>query len=645
MKLTRFNIESMMPKIRSIIDRAEFVGFDYEMTGISASKRTINSNTDTISMRYTKAVLNHEQFIPTQIGLCFFESEYVTQGKGYSAKKKKIYKAHPFNIHMFPFEAKGQNKNALLNAGALGFLAKHDFDFNSLVYEGVFYRTIEEANKVGPTEISYISTLHKKHVKNAIRTFEEDLLKSIKALSQSKKDLKKETIRITVNVKNLKIKHQYAIENLIKLMYDDCRVECAYNSQDFTDRTELVVELSQFSDALLESAQSANSEHSSESVKKLRFFNGLLKYRRIYDIPCLTQIVGHIFERNLPFVTHNGFNDMFHFYKSFIGEIPTTQEGFVKGLNEVAGRPMRVVEGEKTEQIKPLFKDGIRIYDTKFMANQLYSMFEEQNNLTQLGTVFKIMNENPEKYPDIECILPENCRYSLDGSTEAAHEAGYDALMTGAVFIKYLKMLNCDFLEAAAKGTNDDKKLTEGKKQQIEMIDSFMRNKLPLGGVKVPFIVSPKDKNSSLTNTPYHSDMDVANNSEDLELFHYYCDRPSFINSYIHKIIEAEFNESTFYPLFSSKCQGYFYIRDSEAKEKLEKLLNKFGGSYYVQYNVSEFKDALLNTGEVEDKEALKENLLDQNLNRLLIKMSTFKKSRDDLVAYCRKNSMIYSIN
>jgi len=123
---------------------------------------------------------------------------------------------------------------------------------------------------------------------------------------------------------------------------------------------------------------------------------------------------------NCPIVGHNEMYDIIYFYNQFVGPLPDTYELFIKEWN--SRFPV--------------------VYDTKVL-----SFNADYFGKTILGKVFEKCQQD-KRLRDIlkfEFDLKNNfTHYQGSEMLEHAHEAAYDAYMTGYVFAKVLKYKQID---------------------------------------------------------------------------------------------------------------------------------------------------------------------------------------------------------
>ncbi len=139
MNITRYNYKRSLPLIVQSFKQSDFISFDFEFSGLNFHPDLANHQTDTMAFRYWKYRENIKKFIPTQMGLCGFKYDAVTER----------LECYPFNIYLLPYSfdnIKGLDKKFSVSINSFQFLAKNKFDFNRLFYESVGYLSHEEYN-------------------------------------------------------------------------------------------------------------------------------------------------------------------------------------------------------------------------------------------------------------------------------------------------------------------------------------------------------------------------------------------------------------------------------------------------------------------------------------------------------------------
>ncbi|KAF5829284.1 ribonuclease H-like domain-containing protein [Dunaliella salina] len=137
--VTRANFSDKLPAIRQALQECNFYSFDLEMTGLFMDSCHANP-LDDMQDRYAKVRDNSSSFEISQFGLsCFKLSQ---DGRSYEAKT--------FNAYVFPepmaFDLSGglSTRKFMCDAGAVSFLAHEGFDFNKWVRQGISYLPLKQ---------------------------------------------------------------------------------------------------------------------------------------------------------------------------------------------------------------------------------------------------------------------------------------------------------------------------------------------------------------------------------------------------------------------------------------------------------------------------------------------------------------------
>jgi hypothetical protein len=86
MELTQGNFWACLDEVKKVIDTADFLCVDLEMTGLVVENAPVISSYDAIEHRYFKVSNSAKQFLPSQVGLCAFRWK--------ESEKKYIFPSH-----------------------------------------------------------------------------------------------------------------------------------------------------------------------------------------------------------------------------------------------------------------------------------------------------------------------------------------------------------------------------------------------------------------------------------------------------------------------------------------------------------------------------------------------------------------------
>ncbi|GAB4813292.1 hypothetical protein N2152v2_000338 [Parachlorella kessleri] len=124
--VTRSNFAAALPLVRQALAECQFFALDCEMTGLFAEDRQ-GAYLDDIQDRYQEMATSASRFVITQFGL----SAFAWEGGSYSART--------FNFYTFPRPFEGYDRRFVSQASSLEFLASCGFDFNKFIHEGISF--------------------------------------------------------------------------------------------------------------------------------------------------------------------------------------------------------------------------------------------------------------------------------------------------------------------------------------------------------------------------------------------------------------------------------------------------------------------------------------------------------------------------
>ena len=139
MDVTRETFAASLEALDAAIEDPHFAfwSFDLEFTGLSADRSTKFDLFDTIPERWRKVHACVSQFTVLQYGVCCFAFD----------PKSRRWTVRPFNFWLFPDSSRGSTETFSCQASSLGFLSSCDFDFNKCVREGVPFTSPSAARR------------------------------------------------------------------------------------------------------------------------------------------------------------------------------------------------------------------------------------------------------------------------------------------------------------------------------------------------------------------------------------------------------------------------------------------------------------------------------------------------------------------
>jgi len=385
------NADQVLKKFKEAIPNAVFVAVDCEFSGLRSNKiqgmpRRITRH-DSPQDRYGRVRHSASDFALLQLGLSVFTYQ----------ETKGSFLCTTFTLNLFPQTTmKGYDKRFLCQASSMKFLAAHNFNFNKLFTEGIAYLSKEDKQSFREGHDKHRDKKEARKLQRekgnvrvtpesaADREFVEDMKVKLNELVRMHKI--DTTRKVTIKTSN-------GFQRL--LVYNNIRHE-------FPTLTHAKIPHGSGADV---EVSWLPTKLSREDVDKQYREKRELDLAKALDAQCgLEKFIDALADAKIPWVTHNGFLDLLHIYKASIGALPEELDEFILKFRKIADR----------------------VIDTKFMANVL-GRTDEQIGRTALGELF----ERSEEWagPRVELFLPK---------IEQAHDAGYDAQMTGMVLLKLL---------------------------------------------------------------------------------------------------------------------------------------------------------------------------------------------------------------
>lgn len=147
MQVNKDRFPAVLPHFLELLETCAFYAFDEEMTGINVPE-VVESVTFSPEESYHSKRLAASRYNMIQVGICLFHREEVA-----GRPQPHCYTARPFNFILFPGwtdelsqlqlsagatagEVVGQ-RDVVLSPSALSFLRRHGMDFQRWVYEGI----------------------------------------------------------------------------------------------------------------------------------------------------------------------------------------------------------------------------------------------------------------------------------------------------------------------------------------------------------------------------------------------------------------------------------------------------------------------------------------------------------------------------
>lgn len=406
MQVNRVNFPATLPHFLELLKTCDFYAFDEEMTGITIPGKEENmACTPEESYEIKRSVASRYSMI--QVGICLFHQI----GKSDTSSPVK-YVARPFNFSIFPDEIPrgiGERDDVVLSSSAISFLRKNRMNFQTWVYEGISLCNEEQSV-------------------------------SLREWQENEKEAKLRPYTLPAELK-LSEKETEWISNAVKLakkMQDDYRT-AQKEQTDYVKESFLPTQPSQLVQQTLEGMLKKEAPHiaftgwksgpcylkilTEEEKKKQDQLSVLMDRRNYCDAIGFRLVFEALVSSSKPCVGHNCFADILFLMSSLDKALPKT-----------------LIEWKK--RVHDLFP---LIYDTKYLSTRSELCTGELLQSNYLGGLFKLYGlQSDEVHVELPLGFQAYDTITLMGqknhlsAKNLDHEAGYDALMTGVVFLNLI---------------------------------------------------------------------------------------------------------------------------------------------------------------------------------------------------------------
>ena len=328
---------------------------------------------DTCEDRYFSLRRIASTFRIIQVGLCLF------------SKHEDNWVARPFNFYVFQTEVPGFNQRLIMEIGAINFLKEHHMDFNTWLYNGVPYLNEAQSKDLESKLIDSMDVDSEDIV--LTKSYEQVKMNEITYRIERWLESGEDRIEIAgLNAYLRKYLYGFVKRRFKGVFMNSLKVE---GSRDVT----LVLQKADAKDyAELEAKRFSD---------KTNQFHEKIGFRRIFNL---------LTERKIPLIVHNGMLDILFTISAFQEDLPENYSDF-KSL------------------VHRLFPT---IYDTRFMLERIPGFYDEFDKITSAKGLKELYNFVKSGGPEV--TLASDFGKYLDESF--AHEAGFDAYMTGVCFLK-----------------------------------------------------------------------------------------------------------------------------------------------------------------------------------------------------------------
>eukprot|EP01102_Stenamoeba_stenopodia_P005043 TRINITY_DN15546_c0_g1_i1.p1 TRINITY_DN15546_c0_g1~~TRINITY_DN15546_c0_g1_i1.p1 ORF type:complete len:550 (+),score=125.28 TRINITY_DN15546_c0_g1_i1:168-1817(+) len=444
MEVTQSNFREMLPLVKEALDRCVFAAVETELTGVEKDLARELHVLDTIEERYQRIKSSAQSFLVNQFGLSTFE---------WNAAEKQ-FEAKTFNFYIFPKPFGRIDQRFYCQASSLLFLSQNGFDFNKMVEEGIPFLTIpqEEECRARLNE----QTAGKSAPPDIVRLNDYDLHFIKYVLFRISEWQRKPSPRVPLRAGPCDSFLRYHIIKEIYEKFPNVFVEST------RVRGKPFIVITEATDGEIKERELKQREKLADELEST------IGFRRVIEL---------LRDSKKPLIGYNMLRDLANAYHLFYKPLPDSCDQFKASLHT-------------------LFP---KLYDVRFIASN-HSELDVHYARSLVDIYFML---NVSKYHDSPKIVHADNfdRYKEDES-KFAHEAGFDAFMTGAAYLRMMYILN---------GENDLSKLA----------DNANENRLYLTNWEASFNVSALQEIPNFDNVFYVSN--IPDGSSTTSLYHIFA--------------------------------------------------------------------------------------------------------------------------
>ncbi|KAI9027562.1 ribonuclease H-like domain-containing protein [Phycomyces nitens] len=320
-----------------------------------------------------------------KLAQCVRDYTIVQYGVCAFKKSKDGYIAKPFNFYVFGCDTNDlqARRTFSCSASSLSFLRSNKFDFNKLIDGGIpFYNFSEEESAV---QSSSGTTLAHRHIHQGKESTHPGNIAFLDLLRRNLAKWLQNSSNKPLVVNVHKPVHR-------KLVYQEM-ARAEYNSfLQATHRDTKNMEISKIT--------------SEERQRRQRALSPLLNFRNVIEA---------IKDVKCPVVAHNAVFDLFHTVDQFWRYLPQDVGDFKSILNDM----------------------WETVVDTKYMA-EFHPDLKQCFNSSVLASLYNTVEEEIKDGGPKVTLAKGYGSYNEEGAAKLAHEAGYDAYMTGVIYLGFV---------------------------------------------------------------------------------------------------------------------------------------------------------------------------------------------------------------
>ncbi|XP_023943220.2 poly(A)-specific ribonuclease PARN [Bicyclus anynana] len=373
MEITRKNFKEALPLIGASIEKADFLVMDAEFTGLLNGRDV--TIFDSPQDYYTTLLNGATDFLLIQYGLCAFCWNDDT----------KQYTNESYNFYLFPRGRPGPEKMFLCQSSSLDFLAAQGFDFNKLIKEGISYMTEPTETRLRENLTDRQSRTNDKEsitIPEENRSYIEGICKKVREFLNDDKSEEMEIDRCNAFIR--------------RLLFQE--LGARFKNEAFVESKVLENKNRVLKVTKLKSVSEVKDLDTQKKEKEWEEFEEAVGFSKVARM---------ISQSGKLVIGHNMLLDVMHTLNHFFQPLPPDYASF-------------------KEFAHCMFP---RLLDTKYMSS--LPPFKDKVNSSVLNHLLITLSEAPFSLPEAES---ESGR-GYTRSDEKAHEAGYDAYVTGLCFL------------------------------------------------------------------------------------------------------------------------------------------------------------------------------------------------------------------
>ena len=485
------------------IAEADFVAFDLELSGIPSrlpDKPARRGGRYTLEERYAETKQGADRYHILQVGLTCARFDYIANQ----------YILRPYNINISPLldERLDLEREISLQSGACTFLLNNGFDLGAPFATGVQYLSREEAERA--RQVAW-DRLDKKNPVQDLQLNEADVesldfVRRVREAITQWKTTTSEALDITTHTGLAHQPPMPAISRFEKRLVHQL-VRAEFPEQVSIGRNNCIRIIDHNPEREADNTRRNKSRVKEQIMRQTGFrwiFEALAKGGTIDRAdplylprngqamtPDTFQIkdtydraVERLKSRQPVLVGHNMFTDVVYLYRTFVGPLPDTLQGFREAIHE-------------------LFPN---IIDTKYLATYAEGDLNASPTLQEIAQSLAT-----QQLPEI-VTHADHAGYE---NTEAFHEAGYDSLLTATIMIRLAAKLGAERLTKASH--KPPKPLFTNGTAAPAPLDDFMRDGQEKVQTPVPLppVEDPRDQAQSTTRSSRRRKAKRANKTLD----------------------------------------------------------------------------------------------------------------------------------